>query len=246
MANYTETFKLPSKGRFYDNVGEDITLRAITTKDEKFIFGSNGDFALNTIIKNCIMSPAGIDIDKLLIQDKHFILVKLRIISYGSDYDIKFDCPECGKRKIPHKVVLDKLGTNFIKDELDEPFKIVLPQSKDELELKLLRGEDYDIAERKATKLEKKLTEASGDLEFIFRRMQQIVTVNGNTLEPGPKQQYVEEMSGMDSAFIASFFDSIEFGIDDTIQIKCPKCGEDIEVRMPINEYFFRPKFQHS
>ena len=41
--NYETTVELPSRGLLYDNIPKDITLRMITTADEKYLFGSNNN-----------------------------------------------------------------------------------------------------------------------------------------------------------------------------------------------------------
>ena len=57
--NYETTVELPSRGLLYDNIPKDITLRMITTADEKYLFGSSND-VFSKVLKNQISLSLGI------------------------------------------------------------------------------------------------------------------------------------------------------------------------------------------
>ena len=52
-------------------------------------------------------------------------------------------------------------------------------------------------------------------------------------------------MSSVDSAYFWSVLDEIKLGYDSRITVTCPDCGEEIELLVPMNSEFFRPKFRN-
>ena len=49
-SKYETTVKLPSKGLLYEDIPEEITLRAITTNDEKMLYGSTSGNAFSKVL----------------------------------------------------------------------------------------------------------------------------------------------------------------------------------------------------
>ena len=80
-SKYETTVNLPSKGLLYEDIPEEITLRAITTNDEKMLYGSTSGNAFSKVIKSCIVSPENVDVGDLLPFDEQFLMLKLMIAS---------------------------------------------------------------------------------------------------------------------------------------------------------------------
>lgn len=241
---YTETFTLPTRGLLYENIPDEVTIRAITTSEEKMMIGSKD--ALDNIISACIVEPKEFDIDELVIPDKYFLLMKLRIITYGSNYHARIRCPnpEC-REPYTYKINLDDLTINYLDDDFVEPIEITLPASGDKIGLKLLRNKDNKKVEKRAKQMKRKFPDMKGDISYILRLCEYIVTLNGEEFPAHKKQKYVQELIGMDSAYIKDKIESIKVGYDLDIYEECPYCGEAVEFVLPMTEEFFRPKFDN-
>jgi len=245
MTQYLHTVTLPSRARIYDpalNIPEEFTLRAMTTQEEKILYGSTSEKALDAVIKACIVEPKDINLDHLILPDKHFLMMQLRIHTYGSDYHVSYKCPYCGHAD-EYKIDLEELTVHELPEDFQEPIKFKLPVSGDELAIRLLRGTDLDAIERKAKRFKRNLSNVTGDITYIFRMVRYIQAINGEELNEGQIQGYVEKMHARDAAYFWHQINKIQVGYDTTVTVDCTGCGEELEFTLPITAEFFRPKF---
>jgi rRNA maturation protein Nop10 len=243
-AEYTERIELPSKGILYEDIPSEVVIRNITTTEEKMIFGSSNVKSLDKVMDDCIKEPEGLKVNELLTADKHFVLIQLRILTYGSDYNVKNTCEHCGETDNYVVNLLEDMPIDELDEDFVEPFEFELPMCEDTVGLKLLRGEDLEKVEKKAKRIKKRSIGNTGDIKYILRKAQSIVTVNGEELPSGKRQKYVESLHGRDSAYISSALESIRVGYDNLIFKQCKHCGGEMEFSLPMNSEFFRPKFR--
>ena len=171
------TVTLPSKGLLYEGISPEFTLRSMGVAEEKMIFGSSNANAVQRALRSCIVEPKNIDFDEMLSADEHFLLMKWRIHTFGPEYHISGKCPECGK-KAEYDINLDDLFINELKDDFKEPIEITLIDSKDKLEVRLLRNSDIDAVERQAKRMSKSLGVPQGELEYVMRMARMITSIN--------------------------------------------------------------------
>ena len=80
---------VPSKCLFYNLTdGDNLRIRPMTFNDEKKMMSSNnrGDpEMLNKFLDDCLLN---LDIYKLLLLDKIYLVMQIRCLSYGHDYDV--------------------------------------------------------------------------------------------------------------------------------------------------------------
>lgn len=244
---YQETYELPSKGLPYKNlqspIGSSVSLRAMTVNEDKMRFTAASFIkTMSQIIKSCTVSPTDIDIEELVAADFTYLMYMLRLVSFGPDYKINLECPECEK-EFPVVVDLSSLEINYLEDNFEEPKSIILPDSKDEVTVKLLRISDMMWVEREAKIIKKKYPDYVGDPQYVLRLESYISSVNGETLNTQDKRNYVAKMSSKDASYIIHTINKIKFGIEDSMIEICPHCGEEVVFSLPFNEEFFRPSF---
>jgi hypothetical protein len=245
MANYNEKHKLPSNGVLYTDLGSDVVLRNMTTSEEKMLLGSTGD-ALDNIIKACVVEPKNLNLEELISTDKHFLLLKLRVISYGSDYHVSYKCPECGKSN-EYLIDLDSLNIDYLAEDFVEPYdSIELRVSKKVIELRIPRIKDLNDADTRAKRFNKKFPLAQGDIGYIYRLMTNIATVDGEEMKYTSLQELIEGLHTKDSSFLRNKINKLKVGIDTEIIEECknPKCGADISFDLPITSEFFRTRYE--
>lgn len=241
MSVYQETYKLPSMGLLNDE-GSDFTIRNMTTTEEKLLLGSSPN-VLDKIISDCIVKPENLDLGNLLASDKHYILMKLRIISYGLDYFQTNQCNTCGSFT-EYKINLEDLDVHYLPEDFEEPYDtFTLPISKQSVSLKLPRVRDLDKAEADAKKYKKKYPESAGDISYVYRLMANIHSVDGETLSNKDLQKFVEGSHATDTSYIKHRMSKIKIGLDTEVLEVCSNCGADVEFAMTINADFFRTRF---
>lgn len=251
VSTLTETYKLPSLGLLYskseeEKFPEEVTIRSMTTFEEKMRLGNQGFWkTMCGILDSVITSPEGFVSKHATLFDFYFLMYKMRVVSYGPTYKVQVTCPYCNKTStIP--VDLDSLEVKYLDENLKEPFKVgPLPRSKDTLECRFMRVLDSINNEKKAKDLLSKSPDYEGDPSYIFNMASKIVSINGEEKSPIEVQMYVEKMQAMDSAYFNQAYSRIvnQVGMSTQISEACPHCGEVVEFNLPFNSEFFRPTF---
>lgn len=111
VSTIQETFTLPSKRQIYEKpINPEITLRSMTTMDElKRLSHSDLPYKnMCELIDDCMVGNNKFSSYDMCIGDYQFLLHKLRIVTYGTDYNIVVSCPNCRKVK-EEKFNLEKL-----------------------------------------------------------------------------------------------------------------------------------------
>lgn len=240
-----EKITLPSNGVFYDqDFPINLVIRSLTTNEEQLLYGSITETVIDKILSNCIVEPANFPIDELIPADKTFILFKLRILSYGQEYNQTIYCPYCNHEGVAI-LDLDQLPC----DELDEdkiklPLKLTLPMSKDVIELKVLTEKDYKTIKERAQKVSKRLSLPFGQVEHKLRFAKQIKSINGEKVDSFLAEKYYGEMHVRDVKYIESALNSLKVGYQGVLEAICPACERDILVPFEMTSEFLNPTFR--
>lgn len=243
MSNFETTVTLPTNGFFYENSDlKTITLRDITTKEEKMLLGSTGDDTMSNIVRACIVNPKNIDVNELIASDLHFLLMKLRIHTYGPEYKVTFQCPACGNSEIS-VVNLDDLIIYNLEEKFETPMVFELPKSGDTLGCRLLTQKDTKFINQLAKRATKQSPGNRQQAAYSIRQARHIMTINDKPVTDAEAQSYVQNMHGKDSAYFWWKINDVKIGYDTTIEHTCSACGNEFESTLPISSEFFRPTF---
>lgn len=235
MAFDTLEINLPSNGKF--GYQSKVTVRNLTGADEKIMYAGSSEIATDKLIRRCVTEPEDFDVTKLCEQDKYYILLKVRVLTYGSDYTFDAKCPECG-RKTSLTVSLDDLEVVYADDEMISALSIELPASKDKLRLKVLTTREINEVNQRIAKLK-----ADRGTEYILRCASIIESINDDVKTLTEKQSILENMSSKDINFIWKSYSKINLGVNMNTTLTCPNCGSMREVKIDMNSEFFRPSF---
>ena len=241
-ANYEATVTLPTKGLLYKDSGipAEITLRGMTTKEEKILYASAGKDVFKKILRNCVVSPSNLDVNKLVSVDETFLILQLRMVTYGDKYRVQARCPHCGERDT-YNISLSDFDVVYLDDDFEEPIDIELPRSGDTLGIRVLRNEDTEFVDRYSKKFAKQFNLNYREVEYTCRMAKFIQSINGKPVKFTDARDYVENMPSMDSAKFWTVVNGIDVGIDTRSEVLCHSCGEEFDFDMPINSEFFRP-----
>jgi len=216
----TITIDLPSECRAYNiDESEIITLRPMTFEDEKSLIGTQGEDPVNLILERCL---TGIKVMDLLPLDKLYLIMKLREISYGDDYDTVLICDHC-KTENPTKVKLSSLNVNPVPDDFSDPITVFLPTIKREAKIRLPRVRD-----------EKTLSDPEVALNQIWRFVQEIDGHSDKSIIAA----VVDKLPLVDIKTILKAFET-DYGLDTKVKLQCKSCGGVSIIELPITSNFF-------
>jgi len=266
-----ETCKLPSQGIYYGDAIPDgvVEVRPMGLQAEKVLstqrLAQTGQ-SINYLFKHCVRLPNDFDQLDLLATDRSFLLYYLRGITHGTDYEFAINCSnsDCRASSI-HNVNLNEIYNSLQLPNPDigtEPFKVVLPymskvasqklgkQVDFWVKVKFLRGSDTMaiINKSKSNKRGRRNQKATID-DTIEQNLNLIIVevMIDPDVHEGAKDRhrigkFIERLHATDSATIREFIKINTPGIETSIEIDCPECGNDMNVELPITESFFRPK----
>jgi len=214
--------ELPSEGRFYSNSSPTVTVRPLTFSDEKDLAVS---LQQKTNIVNIILSKCvdGIKVNDLLLIDKIVLLLKIREISYGSNYDVKVTCPKCAAES-EISIDLSKLLISKIPQDINYEREIMLPKLKVPAVVRFLKVSDEPFIK---------------NISDIYKNLWRfVISING-VKDPVYINKVIERMISMDSQTMLKEINRDDLGLDPRFILQCADCGKESEMGVPINDNFF-------
>ena len=214
--------ELPSECKIYEleDPNMPVTIRPMTFEDEKSIVSAKKEQdPVNLVLQRCVTN---VKILELLPMDKLFLIMKLREISYGDDYNTLLICQEC-KAENPTTVKLSQLNINPVPDDFEDPITIKLPQLGKDIKVRQPRVRD-----------EKAFADTATALDQIWRF---VVEIEGHT-DKSIIAAVIDRLPLKDVRTILNAIKS-EYGVDTKIKFACKDCGGVSVVDLPIDANFF-------
>lgn len=243
----THFVDLPSKGKFYPkghplHNKDTIEIRFMTAKEEDILTSKSllkKGIAIDRMLESILVDKT-INLDDLFVGDKNALLVGARITGYGSEYETKVQCPSCGAN-VRHSFDLEEIKHTCPIEEVEKQllesgtFKVKLPISKLEIEVRLLTGADEKLIakmteERKNNKLEDALMT---DQLRVF-----VVSVNG-VKDRAIINKFVDVCPAGDAKFLRKTFSENVPNLDSTQKFVCRSCDAEMEMEVPFSVDFF-------
>jgi hypothetical protein len=240
-----EEIVLPSLGRFYN--GSDgptdgkIHVRPMTGNEE-MILGTprylKKGVALDMIFQECVKEA--IQPSKLLTVDRTFILIYLRGISIGHEYEVDVRCPECTTSfgtTIDLNLPVETCPEEFTQANLEDKF----PNSGLRFKYRLSTGSDEQAVTDHQEKRIKQFGDNATDDTILFRMallVEAIEHVKGVRLV----QSILQRLPMEDVNYLRGLIIDPPFGPNTRIQLFCPSCNHEFEVNLPVDADFFFPR----
>jgi hypothetical protein len=214
-SDVTIEVNLPSECKAYNMNDSDILqLRPMTFEDERSLIGSTEGDPLNLLLEKCF---TGVKVLDLLPMDKLYLIMKLREISYGDDYETLLICKHCSAEN-PTKVKLSKLNVNPVPDDFQDPISVFLPKIKKEIKVKMPRVRDESV----------------DMFENLWRF---VVEIDGHT-DKSIIAPVVDKLPLVDIKTIVKAL-TTDYGLDTNVKLQCKKCGGVSVIDLPIDANFF-------
>lgn len=241
----TGTYTLPSLGKVYSgNVNPDVTIRSMVTADEqKRLNPSDRPYkVMANIIDDCMIDKPNISAYDMCLGDYQYLLHKLRVVTYGTDYTLSTTCPWCGSVN-EDTINLDEMGVSIYSDEIKELFELDLPRSKKHITLKMQTPRILDDITVRAKELRKRYSSEAGDSAFLLNIQSVIDTIDGKRMDAVQLEDFVRKLPMMDTNKIANTVDKINnaIGLNTGLECTCDVCGLDYTSPFRVTSEFFRP-----
>lgn len=244
----TEIIDLPSKGLLYPEghplaTGQ-IEMKYMTAKEEDILSSPNllkQGKAIDKLLQSLIVTP--ININDLILGDKNAIMYAARVLGYGKDYSVKYDCKECGEENA-QTFDLTKFEDKEVNYDLytrENKFSFDLPRSQRQITFKLLtHGDEQALqSELKAVKIQAKKT---GIDRTNSTRLKYVITsVDGNTDKQVIRSFVDDELFATDSMALRKFIMEVTPDINTEVTYACSHCGEMYEDDIALDVNFFWP-----
>ena len=224
---------------------EEVEIRPIVTGQLKRLLPYENETdpaiiedALDKLILGSIVTPE-FDINKLYLQDRFYLLVELRKISRGKEYQVRYTCPEC-KSQIMVNIDLGALEITRYE------YKDGLLKLDDNISIKIdhpRRGEQkealYSVKRKKGLGETEKLAEITWQTQA--RTIKAIITPEGEveniTLED--KMYLINNLPQNLYEIMTKWYDDNDFGIKLEHETKCRHCDWSEKTEIPLDSFFF-------
>ena len=181
------------------------------------------------------------DWNQVLQGDRQFLLLQVRCMSYGPDYEFKIQCDESSCReRFTWGLNLNDLPVKKLPAESVELFKNgnrfegTLPSDGRNLVFRLPTGEDEVAAAKMKSQFRDRLITLALNLRIV-------------EVEDVPKSEirrFFDEMDLSDANALLDILDEPDCGVETEIEIECPECFGVQDVRLPFDRDFFFPRKQ--
>lgn len=213
---------LPSKGRFYTDF-ESIKISPLKFLDEQLILTGKG-LEKDIVTELLEKTVEGIDVNEILLMDKNYLLMKLREVSYGDDYEFSIVCRNCNHESRSKIELSKQLNMSQIPDDFEDPRTIKLPKLGVDVVIRLPRNRE-----------ERYFSDTETSYQNLYRF---IVSINGNT-DPVFISKAINLMEIADVKKIYKEITNNPYGIDPRFVFKCGKCKHKETLAVPIDSDFF-------
>lgn len=247
MSDYViaEDYTLPSEGKVYDvPVNPEVKIRSMTTEDEmkRLAPSEKGFKLLCEIIDDCLVEKPGISSYDMCLGDQQFLLHKLRVVTYGSDYSAESRCQFCGS---PNKNVIDleRLEVKKYSDKIKEYQEFDLPVSKKHIKLRMQTPRMLDDIQMHKKEFLKKHPDALSDPAFLFTLESIIDTIDGEHLDVVKLENFIRTLPMRDTNYITKKAEKLNesIGLDLQYETTCSVCGLAYKSSFRATKEFFGP-----
>jgi hypothetical protein len=201
--------------------GSIVKIRPITFEEEKqmVMVAKKGEDPSNLLIEKCV---SDIELSKILLIDKIYILFKLRELSFGSVYKFRMSCPAC-KEQQTISLDINQMPVTSLEGEI-ETSEITLPMCKKDVVIKRASLKDEVI-----------LKDQTQLLDNLWRFIKKFDQYD----DPIVIQAVLSKLPAGDINKMVSEVMCEGFGISTEVMVRCSKCGHDSHMELPLDKNFF-------
>lgn len=240
-----EDFILPSKGLLYNKPFDPhVRLRSMTVEDEmRRLSPTKQPYKMmSEIIDSCLIEKLPFSVYDAYLCDYIYLLHKLRVVTYGSDYAIKFKCPKCGNEEIIH-INLDDMKVNEYNEDIKNLMSIELPRTGYTVKLRFQTPRDLDKINLEAEEMKKQNQNIDWDPVQLLTLKSLIETIDGTMIDKALINETLKRLPMMDANILSKAATKLQesVGLENTMHIECSKCDYSIDSPFLYTSEFFGP-----
>lgn len=240
-----ETLSLPSKGMVYEEeVSPEIELSSMKTKHEMMRLSATEESQkiMAQIIDDCIVGNLGISSYDMCLGDFQYLLYKLRVVTFGPEYEMTARCPYCGFEN-NLTLNIDELEVKEYTEDLADLLELDIPVSGNHIKLTMQTPRMLDRINTRVKEYNKKRKNTSENATVLYTIMSSIEEIDNEAVEPIELEQWIRDLPLADSNAILYRIDEINnsLGIDSDSLATCGVCGSSFIAPFRVNTTFFRP-----
>jgi len=244
-ARIVEEICLPSKGLIYEEeVNPNIELSSMKTKHEMLRLSATEDSqkVMSKIVDDCIVSDMGISSYDLCLGDFQYLLYKLRVVTFGPDYEMQAKCPYCNFENTL-KLNIDELEVNEYDDSLLDLLEMDLPISGNHIKLTMQTPRMIDRINSRIREHNKRRKTTNENLTVLYTIMASLEEIDGEPVEVSTLENWIRELPLADSNAILYRIDEINssIGVEIDSVATCGVCGSSFIAPFRVNDSYFRP-----
>lgn len=241
-----EEITLPSLGKFYNGTNGPtdgkLKIKPMTGAEQNILatqrFVKKGK-AMNMIFDKCIKESKQYPSENLLVADRNFILIYLRGISYGPEYDVEITCPFTDK-KFPYTIDLNLDITQCPESFGPSDLHSILPRTKLNFSYRLPNGSDEQrIVDHRDKNIKFDNSEKADDT-LLYRTALLINEID----EIDDEREILVLLKNLpiaDVSYLRNLTTNEPFGVNTKILVTSPFTGEEFETELPFDTNFFLP-----
>lgn len=185
-----------------------------------------------------------LDFNKVLMCDRFYALLMIRVATHGSKYDFRYQCSAetCRKRfewridilddlkvyELPEKSIAEFRGDNSFETEI----------GGEEITFKLMTGADEDTAVKARDLAPDMLATTS-----VIQRVTRVKQADGEVLTDGNDlRKWAKRLGFGNTMALVDEMDVVDGGTETDIEVQCQHCGRLEDISLPLEEDFWSPR----
>jgi|WetSurMetagenome_2_1015567.scaffolds.fasta_scaffold19125_4 hypothetical protein len=216
----------------------EVEVREITGYEEDMLSSKQvpPEQKLSRLISNCVIRM-GTEVNRSRLQqmvselvtgDRVFLLFAIRRVTLGDEMPVRETCPSCGVKSLFMIDLANDMKVKPMPDPRMRIFDVTLPSRKT-ARFRVSTGAD----EAGAAKLAKRQNDDALSRSLLMR----LELLNGEK----PTIAQVQALGMRDRHFLREQFQSVEGGVDTTLEFVCPACQNEWEGELDLKgtSFFF-------
>jgi len=212
---------------------KDVQIREITGREEDMLASSrlSSTQKISSLLTGCVVR-IGVVTDKghitrivqnLTVGDRFFLIFAIRRVTLGDDFPVRERCPECGVKTLFMVDLGEDLTVRSMPDPSRRLYDVVLPSSGVLARFKVSTGMD----EERLAKIRKHNKNMDALSQGILMRLELLG-------DEKPTLRMVQDLGMRDRHYLREQFQSVEGGVDTTLELECPSCGNEWEKELDL------------
>lgn len=205
----------------------DVEVRELRGREEDLLASRQvpNEKKLSALLSSCLMRVGPITdkgriaqiVEELTVGDRVYLLFAIRRVTLGNDLPVREECPNSNcKAKNLFVIDLSELTIKAMPDPRKRIYDVTLPSGRTARFRTSIGADESRVAKQV------KRTQMDEGSQMLLMRLE---LVDG---EP-PTIATLQDMGMRDRAFLREQFEAVEGGVDTTIQLDCPSCGQEWE-----------------